>query len=361
MKILQICPVNLSKAFFKQVVPDAIGNPSHGRCPICGDSRYNKKKRRMYLLVDRQKNLVTVFCHNCGYSRRFDLFLKENFPQHYDRYIRDVRAIHLSSAIGNYTTPRSKQQPFEVSEIKKLQKTFTAEKHLAQFGHPLTQSPTTPQAKKIHDLAIKMLKSRNYPKEVFEEAKLKFKYCIDGQYAGRLILPYFTSDAQIYYFQARDVTGTKCVRYLSWHRTDAEKKIIPPYIPYNWFNIDRNKVVYVLEGILDALYFPNAIATAGVPIGRLQYNFITQNLDRKKVVYIFDNDKAGHREAEVHAKRGGFVFIWPKKWKDFKDMGEVFSSNEFDKEIFTTAISMGDVALTKLKMNKTLKTILSCP
>ena len=48
------------------------------RCPYCGDSQKNRFKARGYLW-DKGKGLV-YSCHNCGITRTFDNFLKEQDP-----------------------------------------------------------------------------------------------------------------------------------------------------------------------------------------------------------------------------------------------------------------------------------------
>ena len=55
------------------------------RCPYCGDSKKNKNKTRGYLY--QVKTDFNFKCHNCGLSRSFTNFLKDQDPQLYDQYV----------------------------------------------------------------------------------------------------------------------------------------------------------------------------------------------------------------------------------------------------------------------------------
>ena len=59
---------------FSQVRP----NLWNARCCICGDSRRNKSKKRLYIYAKKQD--LFVKCHNCGYGASLGNFIKEVDP-----------------------------------------------------------------------------------------------------------------------------------------------------------------------------------------------------------------------------------------------------------------------------------------
>ena len=44
-------------------------------CPYCGDSQKNKFKARGYLF--NKKGSYHYYCHNCGASKNFEMFLRD--------------------------------------------------------------------------------------------------------------------------------------------------------------------------------------------------------------------------------------------------------------------------------------------
>ena len=59
----------------------------NSRCCICGDSKKNPKKARLFIY--RRFNSLFVKCHNCQYSSSLELFLKNTNMNLYEQYIID--------------------------------------------------------------------------------------------------------------------------------------------------------------------------------------------------------------------------------------------------------------------------------
>ena len=58
------------------------------RCPICGDSKKNKFKKRGYWL--HKNGEYKYFCHNCNATRSVENFLKEFAPNLAQEYKLEV-------------------------------------------------------------------------------------------------------------------------------------------------------------------------------------------------------------------------------------------------------------------------------
>ena len=57
------------------------------RCPYCGDSQKNKNKTRGYIYAF--KNDHNYKCHNCGVSKSFTNFLKDQDTMLHDQYVME--------------------------------------------------------------------------------------------------------------------------------------------------------------------------------------------------------------------------------------------------------------------------------
>ena len=73
------------------------------RCPYCGDSQKNKNKTRGYIY--RSKNDHNFKCHNCGVSRSFTNFLKDQDVSLYDEYVMERYKSGLTGRSTNTPNP----------------------------------------------------------------------------------------------------------------------------------------------------------------------------------------------------------------------------------------------------------------
>ena len=72
------------------------------RCPICGDSKKNKHKKRGYFL--QKQGQYKFFCHNCGATRTIENFLKElapNLAQEYKLEVLKEQSASIQSPLAS--------------------------------------------------------------------------------------------------------------------------------------------------------------------------------------------------------------------------------------------------------------------
>jgi transcription elongation factor Elf1 len=62
------------------------GDKYNFRCPFCGDSKKNQRKKRGWLLWNEPFDTYIFSCHNCGINTNFDKMLEENFIDEYNLY-----------------------------------------------------------------------------------------------------------------------------------------------------------------------------------------------------------------------------------------------------------------------------------
>jgi hypothetical protein len=88
--------------------------------------------------------------------------------------------------------------------------------------------------------------------------------------------------------------------------------------------------VFIFEGPLDACFVRNGVAVAGINEGHHRFTPIQlDQLEELKLfnkIWVLDNqwiDKAARLKTQVLLEMGECVFIWPEKFKQFKDFNEL--------------------------------------
>jgi len=286
------------------------------RCPICGDSQKNKSIKRGHLKY-HNNGMESFWFYRCfngdcsaNSSWSAENFLKNQFPMIHKTYVRDLI--------------RNKKSGSDVEEIKRLNKVIqkqNEEKLKEQEKKKLTEEhkdtkffvPINSDKHHLCEKAREVCESRKIPKSRSD----RFFVATDGKYKNRLVIPFYDSKNQIYYYQCRDLVGNP-VKYLN--RTTNKDNAI-----YNIDNLDESKPVCVLEGPIDSMFIENSIATMGVGIT----NVMEKKLDSLDCYYILDNDEAGSVFAKKLLMKGKKVFLWmdfmkfyrlPKEIKDINDL-----------------------------------------
>lgn len=270
------------------------------RCPVCGDSEKNKRKKRGYILKNNPKDpdVWVYHCHNgdCEASESISVkkWLKIYFNELYHEYIREVFQSNRDSKIKQYVpkAPIKKEEPYDESKDIK-------------YFIPILEGKD-----EIFNKAISYVKSRNIEESIWS----KFYVSIGGRFQGRLIIPFYNKE-DIYFYQARSLIGQE-PKYLN-RKTD-DRPI------FNIFNIDRDKEVLVTEGPIDSMFVENGIAVLGVKYK----DKVKEELDRLNCFYIWDNDKDGKKKSLQFLQECKYVFNWKKFLQDAKILKDVKDVND---------------------------------
>jgi len=137
------------------------------------------------------------------------------------------------------------------------------------------------------------------------------KLDMKGKDEPRLIMPFFDEEGNLFGVSARgfDPNG---MRYITIMFQDRQKI-------FGLDKVDFNKKYYVLEGAIDSLFLPNAIAMAGAD-GNVNGLKNVEN-----AVFVFDaepRNKEIHKRIEKIIRAGHSVCIWPSNI-DGKDVNEM--------------------------------------
>lgn len=263
------------------------------RCNYCGDSQKSKYKKRGYIIKDAKGWYYK--CHNCGQSAGIVWWMKTNFPVNFKHFIegcvknkREDEKTSLSVVYKNIKTEKKKAY-----DEKSITKTF---KPILNYKN-----------------AVDYCEKRKIPKEVYS----KWFYCETGKFRGRLIIPFYNDKNRIHYYQGRAILPGIEPRYDS--RKGSNLNSI-----YNYYLVNSDEWVTVLEGPIDATFVDNAIALTGV---HKSFNDELMNKFTKKR-YLLDNDTDGREKSLSLIMNGEKVFNWKKFLKDY-DCDTVKDVNEF--------------------------------
>lgn len=293
------------------------------RCPVCGDSKKDKRKTRFIIYKVSGKMEMNVYCHNCGYSTTFFNFIKQVFPSEFDEYKRD-------QMLGRFGSPKKRSETLS----KKDDITYTKSKKVSQNVTESVLDTCIP----CSDLdsshpAIKWLESRCFgdieinrlywspnfktTSELLSPTPLAEGFPVEG----RIMIPFFSEDGELEMMQGRSLSK-KGLRYISIKKDESVDKI------FGKLDVDRSKTVYCCEGPFDSLFVDNCIATCD------------SNLLRAKAdVYIWDNEPRNPdilKLIESAIDTGKHVVIWPNspnKKQDINDMIKLGISREDINEI----------------------------
>lgn len=275
------------------------------RCPICGDSTKDKKKTRGYVF-QRGGNL-RYFCHNCGASMRIQRFIKAVDPNLYLEFIKEkLKEQGQVNETHEFAQKMKKPVFVKTTALKDLKKVSQL-----QHDHPVklyVEKRMIPP--ELHHKLFYSPKFASWTNSMIPD---KFNDKVENE--PRLIIPFLDKDKQLFGYQGRSFKKNG-LRYITIMLNEEMPKI------FGLDGINPDKDIYLLEGPIDSMFIPNAIAAAG---GDLISQIKLTNFKKDNIVVVYDNEP---RNADVVKKvqkaieDGYRVCIWPTtmQQKDVNDM-----------------------------------------
>lgn len=302
------------------------------RCPVCGDSAKDKTKKRFYFYEKQGTHLVA--CHNCGVSTTFVSFLKNNYPELYKEFVMD----------GIKMTPQERKQldedhHEEVITKRPVFKKVTVDKPEdktpqidRRLGVPLTELETGHHARRA-------MESRMIPGRKLSEMTYTSNFKKVAEYINpddpettqrlrrddeRIVIPFYDDNGDLYAVQGRALQSWQKPKYITIKVDDANGKI------YNEYNVNPTLPVLVVEGPIDSMFLPNAVATCDA-------NLLKADGD----IYIFDNQPRNVDLIKYVTKAvdaGKKVCFWPHTIKE-KDINDMVLSGHKRSDILKTIMT----------------------
>jgi transcription elongation factor Elf1 len=217
-------------------------------CPVCGDSSKNKLKARGYIY--RAKADLFCKCHNCGHSTNIGNLIKYVDVNLYDQYVLErykagATRYNAHKDVTPLIVPEKELLEDDIlSPLKRLDK-------LPQ-DHPAVQYVLN---RKIPMNKWNLLYFAPRFKSFTNSVTAKFQEPIVDEHP-RMIIPYFTTAGKCFAFQGR-AYGNEEPKYYTIKVDETEEKI------YGLDRVDYGRRIFVVEGPIDSLFLPNAIAVSG--------------------------------------------------------------------------------------------------
>lgn len=270
---------------------------SNCRCPICGDSQTNTKKARGYFYS--ASNHLLYKCHNCNVSLPFGQFLKQLDYNAWQEY--RLEQFKHNQELNPTPVKVYEKISYNPRLLNGLQRV-----DLLNDDHPARTYIRNRKIPKEH------WKLFYYADKFYEWANTntdKFKDMHTPDHP-RIIMPWYSADGNIFAYQARAM-GNETPKYYSIVLDKSVPRV------YGLDRVDWSKPIYCLEGPIDSLFIPNAVAVGTSAL----YMFET---DKQEVIYVSDNENRNKEILKVYnklIKLGKNVFIPPDnyQWKDIND------------------------------------------
>ena len=279
------------------------------KCPLCGDSKRRKHKKRAY--VYEKDNSLLYYCHNCGASMAFFNFLQMRNPQLYGDY-----KLEWLNSMGYIKPPKNDDEPRFQTHVK-FDKTL-------KLGTKLIDCPDD-------DCVLKYAKERMIPERfwasLYSCSNMQTIIKQIPRYENTkiepepsLVIPFFDNERSFSYLSSRSIDSGSSFRYLVLEIDDKLPKL------WGLETVDWSQPIYVFEGPFDAMWVSNGLALAGsVGIGAIDY--IMKRINKRcDVCFVYDNEifsnQQINKQVQKRIKEGFSVVLYDQSFKG-KDANEV--------------------------------------
>lgn len=304
-------------------------------CPLCGDSKRNKRKARGYLF--QRKGGLFYRCHNCGASTTLGKFISQ-----------------VDSALGEeyklekFRQNSHKNNPVEKPPVSVQQQELSKKVEDNYIG--LKSVHTLPNDHIAWHFCEKRLIPYDARKELYFAPRFKqwvtsksdnprYQDFVDDP---RLVIPFYDVNGRLIACQGRSLMKSS-IRYLTVKIVEDAPKV---YGLERWRPQERT---YVVEGPLDSLFLDNCLAVAGADL--TEYSL----LNKKLTTLVFDNEPRNPitvKKISTAIDRGWTVFIPPEHFSG-KDINEaILAGHRGIQSIIDSNSHDGPVASLKLSLWK---------
>lgn len=258
------------------------------RCPICGDSKKNKLKKRGYFY----RKTGTYHCFNCEANLTGYAFLKAICaPDVFNQIIQDYKVLNFNNIVRGRRQKLSGagdsgQRSFEILSPNPSYKYLLDAKWVV--------SDLSKSALAYLDERKIPIGSRGMLKSIKDSTGREF-----------ILIQYIWDDNCIYHqlgnFNKYDIKGQGAVKYIFPKDENINFQQKPVF---NIGNVDvSHHSIYCTEGVFDSLFIKNGVALGGRSLTDYQYKMLTELYPRHKIVLAFDHDYAGMSSSIKHAEK----------------------------------------------------------
>lgn len=301
-------------------------------CPVCREGKSWTKKRRLYYFP--KENFL--LCFNCNQSWQPDNWVKRVSGMSWQQIKEELEAGHFNSIDAILKTSNTP-----------LKNTNTEILPYDSINLLDAQQLDYYRKDKIVREALNFIDRRRLNSAINRPSKL-FISLKDFVHKNRLIIPYEDPDHQIRFYQSRALfpKDEEMAKYLG--KFNAEKTIFG----LNNVKSEPNTLLF-FEGAIDSMFVTNGLGMSGIRLTEHQHKLLAKYMFWDKI-WVLDNDTKNPDVKKQYLElitEGAKIFIWPKKFAQFKDVNEVCCKLKLDKinpEFFIRNAYVGHEALTRL-------------
>lgn len=287
-------------------------------CPVCGDSSSKKTKARGYIF--QLKSELVYKCHNCGLSCNFGNLLKRVNASLYDEFVLERYKSNaskytdhkdVSSLVQTKTTVPLEWEDEVLKPLKRLDK--------LDKNHPAVQYV---RERLIPEKFWNKLYFAPKFKKFVNSVEPKFEEPIQGEHP-RMIIPFFNKHGKCFAFQGRSY-GDEQPKYYTIKVGENVEKI------YGLDRVDYSKRIYVVEGPIDSLFLPNAIAVSGASFDTPTIRQLLTN-----ATIVMDNEPRNKdivKQLEKYIELGYNVTMYPDTVEE-KDINDMILNGRTQEEV----------------------------
>ena len=261
-------------------------------------------------------------CHNCGITRSFSNFLKDQAPHVYDEYVmerykegttgKNVPKPDLNKFI---TKPDFKpKRKVNLEPLSSLNKSHPAKVYALGRGIPenkINQLYYCPEFKKW----------TNTQKQTFSSI---------SNDEARIIIPLKDRDGNLIGFQGRSMEAKPKMRYITVMLEENAPKL------FGLDKINESEPIYIVEGPIDSLFLDNAVAMAGSDVDIRSFGW-------GDYIWVYDNEPRSRQITDKLSKsidNGDKVVIWPNNIEE-KDINDMSNSGINVKDVVQSNVYQG--------------------
>ena len=289
------------------------------RCPYCGDSKKHRNKTRGYIFSVKGDHVFK--CHNCGVTRSFSNFLKDNAPHVYDQYVMErykegtiggnVSKPDLSQFVSK---PKFKKRTVDLEPLSCLNNFHLAKKYILDRGIPENKLDRLYYCPKFKEWSN--TQKQTFPDTTNDEA--------------RIIIPLNDTDGNLIGFQGRSLSPNAKMRYITVMLDEDAPKL------YGLDHINKNETIYIVEGPLDSFFLENSVAMCGSDVDIRSFNW-------SDYIWVYDNEPRSKQITDKLSKSidsGDKVVIWPSHIEE-KDLNDMANSGVNVKSVVQSNVYQG--------------------
>lgn len=220
---------------------------------------------------------------------------------------------HLGKLIDLYGSKSDKKtyQLIRPDDFEKGEKTYKVLTLPEQYKKFEDVSDIYPPKKR----ALNYLKSRGVTQSIIDKYEIGF--ALDGEYAGRVIIPSFDTEGYLNYFVTRSVNTNDRLKYKN---PEAPKETLI----FNESRIDWSKNIWIVEGVFDSFFVDNSIPLLGKFFNDKLWEMVYDKAEAD-IIICLDPDAWEDAKKIYFKLSGGKLYGRVKivKLPDGKDLGDL--------------------------------------